>query len=43
MEKFTLTSFKKRGNHEKRLLKSGEIIFINFLCLFNLIEIYLKN
>ena len=29
MEKFTLTSFKKRGNHEKRLLKSGEIIFIN--------------
>ena len=29
MEKLTLTSFKKCGNHERKMLKSGDMIFIN--------------
>ena len=30
MEKLTLTSFKKCGNHERKMLKSGDMIFNNF-------------
>ena len=29
MEKLTLTSLKKSGNHERKMLKSGDMIFIN--------------